>query len=91
MDDRKFNLLAELIAGIVAGQSLLIQTFVKEGIIKREELGLALDLVIEKFNKTKPKNAIVIPLKSMRDSINSASPYHFPDSIQDLIDDKNQD
>jgi hypothetical protein len=84
MDNRQLNVLVESIAGIIVSQSVLAHHLVGSGIIKREEIGLTLDLLIEKINKQHPNNNIVHPLKSMRESINNASPFQFPDWLQDI-------
>jgi len=91
MNDKQFVALTEIIGGLVACQSLLFQFLVANGTLKREEVGLALDELIEKFNKQCPTNNTTTKyIKDIRQSINKASPFQYPDWLRDITDEGDQ-
>lgn len=91
MDDKDFATLAETVNGLSTCQFILFRLLVKDGILKREEIGLMLDSIIEGLNKQYPNNPNITKyLKDIREDINKASPLHFPDWLRDMLGEKGE-
>ena len=75
----------DYISGIRAGQRILFNVLIKRGILKREEVGLYLDTMASHMTSQLPDSAIVSNyIKQLREDINKADPYDFPDKIDKI-------
>lgn len=83
---KKTLTLEESTIGIVVCQKLLFQLLTRDGVIKREEVGLILDSVIAGLVAKQPNNPNVSNyLKQIRDNINKSAPFQYPDWLQEMI------
>lgn len=86
MSDKQIITLIETVTGLMATQTLLYHLLTKEGIIKREDVGLVLDSLINKFNTQYPGGNVTRPIEHVRAAINKADPLQYPDWLRDIID-----
>lgn len=79
----------DYISGIQTSQKILFDRLIKHGLLKREEIGFIFDHVISEMSSKLPDRKIVINyLKTVRDDINRADPYQFPDTTRGLFGDE---
>lgn len=76
----------DYISGIRAGQIILFDLLIRRGVLKREEVGLYLDAMASKMTSQLQDSRIAANyIKLLRDAIDEADPFKFPDSTHGLF------
>ncbi len=74
MDKGEFTALGQALTGLVTCQSLLLQYLIKKRIINKDDISNAIDFLIDEFNRQNPKQAITLPMKQIRKSLEKNLP-----------------